>query len=835
MYEDLYPKAEYPRGHPDLACSLRYLGAVFYAQGEYARALPYHEKALAMCEALYPPAEYPRGHPDLAQSLSALGWSCWGQGEYARALAYHERALAMWVALCPKAKYPNGHHRLALSLRNLGAILRAQGEYARALTYSEKALAMYEDLYPKAKYPNGHPRLTRSLNSLGAILRAQGEYARALRYFEKALAMCEALYPPAEYPQGHPDLAQSLNDLGGVLQARGEYAQALTYYTKALAMQEGLADLFIDATSEAEALNYLARLPRYRDSVLSFPPDKVRTPDDDVYAPVWRGKGTLTRVLERRRQRLQAATDPQCRALWESLQATRRQLARLMLAAPADPKAHEERLLRLNADKERLERELARHLPAGALRQPREPASPKELLQRLPARSVFIDLFRYNRVVQDPKKPGDAGLRRTPSYVAFVLCPRQPIRRVELGPAKPIEEALLDWRQAIEDDKAGGPAAPLLRRRVWEPLARHVPADTETVYLAPDAALTRLPWDALPGRRADTVLLEDHNLILAPHGPFLLRRLTDSRNPDPKGSLLAVGLVSYDRPPEPFEMAKDSGPLMRPALRSRKGPKWLPLPATREEIRIILDLAGKRPTRHLTGSQASTARLLAELPRARWAHLATHGFFADKSFRSVLQVNERLFAHQEFAPRATPGARNPLVLSGLVLAGANRPAPTGLNDLLRHDGGILTAEAVAGLPLDNLELAVLSACETGLGDVAGGEGVFGLQRAFHLAGTRNVIASLWKVDDKATAALMGLFYYKLWKEDKEPRVALREAQLTLYRHPELVHQLAGERGINFDKVVPLPADAPMAPKPGKAAGKAPVKLWAGFVLSGPGR
>src|SRR5205807_3129911 len=143
---------------------------------------------------------------------------------------------------------------------------------------------------------------------------------------------------------------------------------------------------------------------------------------------------------------------------------------------------------------------------------------------------------------------------------------------------------------------------------------------------------------------------------------------------------------------------------------------------------------------------------------------------------SAFQLDERQFRAGTL-DRAAPGARSPLVLSGLVLAGANRPAAGG-------DGGILTAEAVVGLPLEGLDLAVLSACETGLGEVAGGEGVFGLQRAFNIAGTRNVIGSLWKVDDEATCALMALFYRGLFegKGGRSPLEALRRAQLYLYRH-----------------------------------------------------
>src|SRR5262249_23974267 len=128
--------------------------------------------------------------------------------------------------------------------------------------------------------------------------------------------------------------------------------------------------------------------------------------------------------------------------------------------------------------------------------------------------------------------------------------------------------------------------------------------------------------------------------------------------------------------------------------------------------------------------------------------------------------------------RDAPVARNPLVLSGLVLAGASRPSPK-IDETTHDDLGILTAEAIAGLSLQDLELVVLSACETGLGTVAGGEGVFGLQRAFHLAGAHTVVASLWKVDDAATRKLMSLFYSNLWEQGMPAAEALRQAQLTV--------------------------------------------------------
>jgi CHAT domain-containing protein len=208
--------------------------------------------------------------------------------------------------------------------------------------------------------------------------------------------------------------------------------------------------------------------------------------------------------------------------------------------------------------------------------------------------------------------------------------------------------------------------------------------------------------------------------------------------------------------------------------------------------------------------------------KARVAHLATHGFFADPRFRSVLQVDPKLFETRG-GERVGAGALSPLVLSGLAFAGANRPDAPGR--------GLLTGEALVGLDLSGLELAVLSACETGLGEAAGGEGVFGLQKAFHLAGCKAVVASLWNVDDDATAALMALFYRHLWADRLPPAEALRRAQLTLYRRPDLVAALAQKRGADFAET-DLPRAAAAAPAAGPTA---TTSQWAAFVLSGAGR
>jgi CHAT domain-containing protein len=224
------------------------------------------------------------------------------------------------------------------------------------------------------------------------------------------------------------------------------------------------------------------------------------------------------------------------------------------------------------------------------------------------------------------------------------------------------------------------------------------------------------------------------------------------------------------------------------------------------------------------------------LELVRWAHLATHGFFAEGALGPSLPSGPLADDPSQFLlpvrERVSVAARNPLLLSGLVLAGANVDRPLVKEMYSDSRQAILTAEAISYLSLENLELAVLSACETGLGDVAGGEGVLGLQRAFHTAGAKNVIASLWKIDDHATAVLMQLFYYHLWRQKLTPCEALRAAQLTLYHSPELIEEARSERGINLAKTQRLHLSEN---EPPRGQEKSPVHCWAGFVLSGLGR
>lgn len=197
------------------------------------------------------------------------------------------------------------------------------------------------------------------------------------------------------------------------------------------------------------------------------------------------------------------------------------------------------------------------------------------------------------------------------------------------------------------------------------------------------------------------------------------------------------------------------------------------LPGTSTEAERVASAFSKRHRREevtlLAGFEAGEAAVAAAMAGSGLVHLATHGFFATGRCHSVLASSEAL-------------GFNPMLLSGIVLSGANDPPDDG-------EDGMLTAEEVVGLDLRGVDLVVLSACDTGLGEVQSGEGVMGLRRAFAAAGAQSMVMSLWGVPDVPTVDLMAALYrdYGHKKRHLPAADALRRAQLEMLENNRRVH------------------------------------------------
>jgi CHAT domain-containing protein len=184
----------------------------------------------------------------------------------------------------------------------------------------------------------------------------------------------------------------------------------------------------------------------------------------------------------------------------------------------------------------------------------------------------------------------------------------------------------------------------------------------------------------------------------------------------------------------------------------------------------------------LTGADASAEAFEQFAPGKRVLHLATHGFFLEGSCESMVQEGTDAGAHDESLMDAA--AENPLLLSGLAFAGANRRTSAEPDET----DGILTAEEIAGINLDGVDWAVLSACDTGVGEIKAGEGVFGLRRAFQIAGAKTVIMSLWSVEDQTTRQWMSTLYREHFLNGKETGQSVQAASLQTLRQRRANHQ-----------------------------------------------
>lgn len=777
-------KKAYGEQDPAYAGALNNLAGLYQAIGDDARAEPLWREALEIRRASIGPE-----HPDFATSLNNLAGLYYERGDYERARPLFEEALAIREKALGKR-----HPDYAVSLNNLAAVCEAQDQAERAETLYQQALDLRGEVLG-----DQHPDYAASLNNLAAFYRARREYARAEPLYRQALEIRRATLG-----SGHPDYAASLNNLAVLYRSMGDFERAAPLYHEALGLQQKLLRETFLVLSERQQIEMTRTLRRTLDGYLSVTGPPVKA-DQRAYEHVLAWKGSVFAWQSQARRMPEA---PERAALWAELQSSTSRLAARAFALPAPDAqaAWREEIAALSAEKERIEAELARQ--AGRT-PPTATVTGDTLRKALPHDVVLIDFLEY---LYSPPIVGDGDKSPSERLAAFIVRASQPVERVELGEIAPIREAIDTWRRTYGGPGSGAAAARDLRARLWQPLETRL-AGAEVVLLSPDGDLARLAWAALPGTKPGTWLLEEFALAVVPAAQVLPEMLAAApdRTAAESPSLVLVGDVDYDT----AAVAKGSD---APAERGLEA-LWhfTALDNARGEMLAVRDsfesAFPEGRVEMLRGRQATEEGLRARAAAGRFLHIVTHGFFAPPEWSSAMAPADdgSRQATPKLTSKRTLGLErlHPGLLSGLALAGANQ---TGGSET---DDGILTAEEVGSLDLRHTDLAVLSACETGLGAVAGGEGVLGLQRALQVAGSRTVVASLWKVSDEQTRQLMERFYENLWAQKMGKLEALRQAQLSLLRQEQ-------SRGM---KIVARPA-----------ADKPPERLapyyWAAFVLSG---
>ncbi|MFL5349900.1 MAG: tetratricopeptide repeat protein [Hyalangium sp.] len=796
--------------HPLVADSLNNLGSLYYLRGLYERAEPLYQRALTLEE-----AAFGKSHPAVADSLNNLGVVYRGQGLYSRAEPLYLRALAIKEETLGKS-----HPAVADSLNNLANLYQDQGLYSRAEPLYLRALAIQEETLGKK-----HPTVATSLNDLANLYADQGLYSRAEPLHLRALAIREAVLK-----KNHPDIAQSLHNLGALYQEQGLYGRAEPFLQRALAIYE--AALGKNHPFIAQSLNLLASLRlaqrrldaavplftrafavsehRLRHEALDFSEARLagflqflRTDQERLYALLRahpdnasvRGLALGAALLLKGRSVEETADisravyrslGPQDQDTFEHLRGLRTQLAQLSLQGPGSLSAadYQQQLKTLADQGDALEATLAqRSAPLRALAAQPSPADiVGRVAQALPKDGALVEFITYEDRPLVPK-PGTPESQR-PSQLhslALVLFPDATTRAIDLGPAEPLDSAASSLRAALANqDFAFQTQAQALYQVAFQPLLPLL-GKTRRLFISPDSQLGLVPFAAL--HDGHQFLVDTFDFTYLTSGRDLLPRPQETA---PASSVVVLADPDFDAPlPSPapstdetsghterfFSVERFSSVREDPVHRA-----WatVSLPGTRLEAQAIQRLL---PQAQLyLGAEATKQRLL-QLPTPGILHLATHGFFLEDA---PAPASSRGVAHFGAMGEEPPGSRppDPLLRSGLLLAGAGALTTSPSNSQASPDSALVTALELAGLDLWGTQLVVLSACDTGRGDVKRGQGVYGLRRAFLVAGAETVVTSLWKVDDQTTSALMEAYYRNLLAGQGRA-TALREAMRTL--------------------------------------------------------
>jgi CHAT domain-containing protein len=773
--------------HPNVAGSLTNLVGLYDAMGQYAKAQRLAERALQIRE-----AKLDKDHPEVAQSLLVLGNMHARVGDYTKAEPLYQRSLAIL-----EAKLGKDDLAVAECLNNLALLYVYMRQYDKAQPLYERSLQIDE-----AKLGKDHPDVAMGLCNLGALhVLATGQYAKAEALYLRGLQIVEA-----KLGKEHPLVADTLNYLFLLRMAQEKWTEAARLANRQRQIVRGHVRHTLQVLSDHEQLEFLQNKDAVRlHSALSLGLMRRTDPELALASAGWllNAKAVAQECLSERTRLALASTDPQTGKLASQLSSVRQQLAALTLKMPGQ-KALLDQVASLTEQEQQLARKLGQLLGQPSRADPW--VTVEEVRQALPKDGILIDIARI--WVRDFKAKTAESHWKGGRYAAWLIPPagQGDLLLVDLGDAEKIDSAVDAVRKGLlaaqasdtqkssilqkgepDAEKDLRPALAALAQLVLEPLREQIGKRPQWL-ISPDGALWLVPWAALP-LDDKTYVIEKHTVRYLVSGRDLVMRAFEGKGKRDESVLMA----DPDFDIEPKEAATLTAKLLGKQLLPSNA---RPLAARDDPLATRSGSAIGRVSR-LPGTASEAVaikpKLQAYADEEPWMYrgknalegvfkafhgpkvvvLSTHGFFLDdQEFKDPGRAgldgeNGRLLTKKGNLPE------NPLLRCGLLLAGCNESdkAKPGQED------GVLTGLEIVGCDLRGTELVVLSACETGLGQVRNGEGVAGLRQAFQLAGAQTVVASLWQVSDRDTALLMTDFFDGLAR-GKSKAEALRDAQLT---------------------------------------------------------
>lgn len=784
-----------PAMEHDVVQVKQHLGRTLMELGDVDGAQAIFEANIAFLEELDAAGSTPQIRRELVQAHIQMAEMHNVRKQHAAASAQGQKAVAIAEGLFPIEQFPQGHPFLIGVWNTQAQLLEQIDELKASREYMLRALEAAERLYTEEEFPRGNNTFASLLNSLGISYLRSGELDQAQHYLGRSRAMYKKIYASEFYPDGHPRLFSILTNYACLEARRGNLHAALELLLEVNLMQLTATEDILGDVSEQTMHRYFGQqqgLTNLLLTVISKMKDPPSGKMDQAYSILSdRKTAVLDAMLRFRGRQLALSDDEELLELSRSLQAARQELANQALGGKPSSDA-------VDPAKQvaELEAKLNQRLSAFELDTPPKMVVIPKTLEELSPDSALVDVMRY--------RPFDfEKLERTPDhYGAIVLRGKQGSYHqfIDLGPAEKIDELVAEIRRQVEqtgraittsdekelEDQYKVPARQL-HDLFFKPL-EHALDGAKLLFVCPDGELTRIPLEALVDEQGDYII-ESHAISYVNNSSTLILG-------KPKG---AEGTVVFAAPDFKFNGAPtpptdELAALLRGAPETEyrsavpgdlRGLNWSPLPATVKEAAGIAEiLAGNEtygPVVQATGA-AALEETLKGLRAPRILHLATHGYYLPSQTPEGEQEGDAATAERGGLTAAQglgtlKKQDNPLLRSGIVLAGANRPASDDESAPAEaRDDGWVTAEEIGMLNLHGTELVVLSACETGLGDLRSGEGVAGLRRAFSYAGAGTLVTSLYKVPDSDTQKLMVDFYRGL-ADGKSKSAALRNAEL----------------------------------------------------------
>jgi len=735
--------------HPEVASALTNLAALDLAMGDYESAEHRYARALQIREAAYGP-----DHLATAAALENLASLYRMQGDYARARPLCERALAIRVKVLGA-----GHLEVADAASALGAVDWALGDFAAAEARFERALLIRE-----RALGSEHPLVAASVDNFASAQLVQDKSERVQFLYDAALKIQEKTLAPED-----PDLAESVRNLGLMYWRSGDWDRAESYLARSAEIEERQFSLLLPVETRNRARASLRSFSDTTNLILSL---QSQRPDPQAsvrlaLTTVLRRKGRELSVEAGESAALERGLPEADRSVLDPLLERRKELGRQILRTAG--RMRSEALVakdrKLRSEVEDLERAAARR--GDALRPWMAPIQIEDLQGKIPEGAALIELVEYREL--DPSRISADLCAGATRLAAFVLRSAGEPKWVSLGDAAAIDASVRAFRETLLDVET--PEAKLRGRardlydRIAAPLEPHLEG-IRTVWIAPDAETTQLPFGALIGpddrywieRIEFTYLTSGRDLLLA------------NRVPPSKRAPLVLAAPDYEAERPTGERPPADADENRPtALATLNFP---PLGLAETGASNVAKLLGVEP---LTGARASAAAVrAARAPRV--LHIAADGFFlSDGKLASELRWGSVFGVESLLQPSL---AESPLLRSGLAFAGANRRGD-------RARGDLLTALQVAGLDLWGTQLVGISVARMAYGAPTD-QAVHAFRRAWLLAGAQAQFVNLWTTDPRAATELTTAYYERLLAGEGRSE-ALRSVQLGMLRSESRRH------------------------------------------------